>query len=157
VGQPLICLDCYGHSFDSGVDDENHGRFGAEVGSVVPLVDQFDEGVSRLEEKSLAVLGVHLQFTLEEDASVDDWMLVHRQLRAGWDGDLEHGHLRLTCGISGQRVAVPAFGRFDECLNDDGPGFVRENRRGDRGEKEPADEGDGGLGNRSPFHWRGAI
>ena len=63
----------------------------------------------RFEVLDLAALCDDREFPTQQYACIDGWMLVHGQLRAGGDGDLDHHKFGRAPWVFRQGRAVPAF------------------------------------------------
>ena len=92
----------------AGIEHDDLRRFVAFILSVVPLVDQLNDGISCGEMECAAVVGHDRQFSLQQDARVDDRMFMHRQPGLRPQGDPEDGDFRLPIGVLRQRGPVPA-------------------------------------------------
>jgi len=125
-----------------GIEDHDVRGFVAQAFAPVPGVDHLDNGLPGHQVQNLAIQGMHPQVTAEQNAGIDDRVLVHGEPCSRRNGDAQNTDFRLSPWVGRQQCPIPACFR---------PGqFTDQNARVFGGnwtrtkEDEPADEQESG-------------
>ena len=93
----------------------------------MPFVHRFHQGVTGLYVQCLLILRYDLQFSLQYDTRINEWMFVAGQHRARFNFEPFDGDFRLTPWIIGQGASIPAFGCLRQDLDLNGLRLLRKN------------------------------
>jgi len=100
----------------AGVKDDDFCRFCAHVRSAMPVIDHFDNRITRLEYQLLTLLRFDREIALQQNTCIDDRMFVHRQARSWRNRNPLDCDFGLSRTVGGEAGAIPTHRRTAERL-----------------------------------------
>ena len=86
----------YQFSFYVGIKNDDFGRFSAFIFSIMPFVDDLNDGVAGFQVQRLPVFGNYSQLSLHHDSGINVRMFMDGQCDSWRDGEFYNSYFRLS-------------------------------------------------------------